>query len=1131
MTKAAAVLLQSWWRMVKQERLYKEELDKVVVCQATVRGFLDRRCYQIIRRAALVIQQRFRENRVMRKERQSYLTKKSAALKLQSRWRMTKQKSKYQDQLKKVVKCQSSIRQVLLRKRFLKMRKATIVIQERFRDYQVMAKERDAFLEKKQAAVILQSNWRMLRQRRIFKKEMVVVIKCQAMVKAKIQRQKFLQMKASAMIIQQRFRDHKKTLERRAEFLELKWAATVLQSNWRAMKQKRVYKEEIRKIVMCQAIVRGYLAKRYYLNMKRAALVIQQRYRDSKQVKMERERFLRTKSATLNIQSWWRMVRARQQFFPILRAAIICQATIRTFVMRRRFLKLKAASKVMQERWRATREAKEMRSNYVKLRNATVTLQAKWRGKQAREQYRLDVEKVVRCQALVRGRLQRNSFVKFRQAACLIQSRFRDFVEMRKIRETFLAKRSATLGLQAWWRMATQRRYYLSLRNASVTCQSALRMVRERKRFTEVKAAAIAIQRHWRSRKEVEVTRQKFAAVKKSVRLIQARVRGGQVRKRYQQQQAAVRLIQRQVRGWSSRRRVAALREGRRREQAATKIQAWLKGCNQRRQFTSMVKSCITIQRWRRSLCEARLQHEKYVQLRAAAIVIQRRRRGAVARRSFLRQRGAAVVLQSLVRGRQVNASFARMKMASVLLQRWWRASIQMHMQRDSFIALRQGTITAQRLWRGRMVRIEQRRRSVAATLLQAHMRGWLARKWVARKKEALIAMQRAARRMAEARRERARFLQIKNTVVGLQAQARALQARRSFARLLEDKEYREQLRREEREREEARREAASHVVVRTVRTLIVRRRFLRLKAASTTVQAAWRGRQGRIELRNNWRLMTSRLKQLQEVRAKLEAPTKSAKPEQRLGVRTHSAIAYIFDIHDVAQLISAVKTLDLATRLSLHCCRQMGEGEGTNSPVAALVSLLKRCNRSVPHMEVVSTTLDILLNLARVKETRSAVATVQDLLPDLLQAMLVYRDNGKDIFPKCCAVLQTLADCPEVLASLRSHAHAKTLVSHESLVIKKNKKKEESKRRSSVNLHSMPAPISTSGRKPLRTLNSSQMNRTYAAPTATGATRKNSTSLASGPPWNGTKDLPRHHEDPVKAILALNKIVGIASN
>ena len=126
------------------------------------------------------------------------------------------------------------------------------------------------------------------------------------------------------------------------------------------------------------------------------------------------------------------------------------------------------------------------------------------------------------------------------------------------------------------------------------------------------------------------------------------------------------------------------------------------------------------------------------------------------------------------------------------------------------------------------------------------------------------------------------------------------------------------------------------------------------MKAAATTLQAAWRGRQGRIELRSTWKLMASRLKQLQEVRAKLEAATKAAKPDQRLGVRTHSAIAYIFDIHDVAQLISAVKTLDLATRLSLYCCRQMAEGEGSNKPIAALVSLLKRCNRSVPHMEVI---------------------------------------------------------------------------------------------------------------------------------------------------------------------------------
>ena len=53
-----------------------------------------------------------------------------------------------------------------------------------------------------------------------------------------------------------------------------------------------------------------------------------------------------------------------------------------------------------------------------------------------------------------------------------------------------------------------------------------------------------------------------------------------------------------------------------------------------------------------------------------------------------------------------------------------------------------------------------------------------------------------------------------------------------------------------------------------------------------------------------------------------------------------------------------------VATRLSLDCCRQMAGRDSRACPVAALVSLLGRCNRSEPHKEVVSTTLDILLNL-----------------------------------------------------------------------------------------------------------------------------------------------------------------------
>ena len=64
---------------------------------------------------------------------------------------------------------------------------------------------------------------------------------------------------------------------------------------------------------------------------------------------------------------------------------------------------------------------------------------------------------------------------------------------------------------------------------------------------------------------------------------------------------------------------------------------------------------------------------------------------------------------------------------------------------------------------------------------------------------------------------------------------------------------------------------------------------------------------------------------------------------------------------------------------------------------------------------KVVSTILDILLNVARVDLTREEVAIIPNLLADLFQTMLVYRDSGPEIFSKSCALLQVLSVSPQV--------------------------------------------------------------------------------------------------------------------
>ena len=135
------------------------------------------------------------------------------------------------------------------------------------------------------------------------------------------------------------------------------------------------------------------------------------------------------------------------------------------------------------------------------------------------------------------------------------------------------------------------------------------------------------------------------------------------------------------------------------------------------------------------------------------------------------------------------------------------------------------------------------------------------------------------------------------------------------------------------------------------------------------------------------------------------------------IGARTAKAIDYIFTIRDMAELICAVKTLEVATRLSEDCCQQMAACYDEEQwPLVQLVSLMNRCNRSFPHMEVVSTTLDVLINIGRVESTRESLAEVPRLLADLFQTMLVFKDNSPPIFGKACALIQLLAAfTPEV--------------------------------------------------------------------------------------------------------------------
>ena len=54
---------------------------------------------------------------------------------------------------------------------------------------------------------------------------------------------------------------------------------------------------------------------------------------------------------------------------------------------------------------------------------------------------------------------------------------------------------------------------------------------------------------------------------------------------------------------------------------------------------------------------------------------------------------------------------------------------------------------------------------------------------------------------------------------------------------------------------------------------------------------------------------------------------------------------------------------LEVATRLSSKCCERMVEGNAVN----VIFRLIRSCNRSLPHMELIKYSISILLNLSKV--------------------------------------------------------------------------------------------------------------------------------------------------------------------
>lgn len=207
----------------------------------------------------------------------------------------------------------------------------------------------------------------------------------------------------------------------------------------------------------------------------------------------------------------------------------------------------------------------------------------------------------------------------------------------------------------------------------------------------------------------------------------------------------------------------------------------------------------------------------------------------------------------------------------------------------------------------------------------------------------------------------------------------------------------------------------AARTIQTCFREYLARWRANMLTRATVRLQAAFRARATR----------QTRTKAIVSVAHRVHRANKRAQedPTQSLGCRTSSALAILQASTSLAEIMDAVKTLESATRFSVDCCEVF-----TNANAAKiLLDLIRACNRSLPHVELVHW---ILLTLENVGQHTTLLTGFADCKSAevFLDKVQMFRDKD-GIFCLSVSLLQRIIFADQGVADFCGmHEHLKRL-------------------------------------------------------------------------------------------------------
>ncbi|KAJ8300168.1 hypothetical protein KUTeg_021687 [Tegillarca granosa] len=990
--KSSAILIQRQVRnFLGKCREQKKQLAATLVIQSAARGYLVRKHLANLKNAVLVCQRRYRANKLGRQVWREFMITKGAAITIQAWFRGQVVRKALQKQHQSAKLIQTCYRRHLQMKKFQTLKYAAKTVQTWYRGCVAARTCRWEYLKVKESVITIQKHYRQFIQRKRYLRLKCAAVCLQSHYKAYRVRNEYKQTRSAVITLQRRFRA--KTLGRRVwrEFMITKGAAITIQAHFRGKLVRNRIQKQHQSATLIQACYRRHLQVRQFKSMKGAAKTIQTWYRRCLETKTCRKRYLQIQHSVVTIQKHFRC-----------------------FMKRNRYLRLKCAVVYLQSHYKAYR----VRNEYKQTRSAVITLQRRFRAKtlgcQVWREFMITKGAAITIQAWFRGQVVRKALQKQHQSAKLIQTCYRRHLQMKK----FQTLKYAAKTIQTWYRgcvaARTCRWEYLKARDSVITIQKHYRQFIQRKRYIRLKCAALCLQSHYKAytaRNEYKHTR---SAIIKLQRRFRAKTLGCQVWRDFMITKGAAITIQAHFRGKLVRNRIQ------KQHHSATLIQACYRRHRQIKNYHSVKCAAKKIQTWYRGCHETCQHRRKFLQTKHSVLTIQRYCRGMLSRRMSREMVRRIVITQAVVRGRHVRKWYSRLQWSAKVIQTKYREYKQRQLikieEEKRKLYLKQFTQNAvvniaavriQRYYGKYKMLIQAKKQLQMVLILQRWFRSKLCRLQFLKFRRALCAFQRVSREYLQRRHIAAKKIQtqFKKWLVQREALQRTqaattLQGDYLSLHYVLDWSL-----------------LAYHVLAVCCVTLVYKRETNHYKGhhhvafIATTLDlppkyynfttdarlgspllAIWRGRKVRKGCKN---------KKIEIVRKSLQEANRSATEEKKLGNRTSSALDYLLKYKQLSHILEALIHLDVATRLSPACCERMVEVNA----VSVIYRLIRSCNRSQPHMELIKYSVNILLNLAKYDKTASDVYNVEESIDTLIDLMQIYREKGA-IFSRTCMLL-----------------------------------------------------------------------------------------------------------------------------